>query len=82
MTEQAARLHHRAVSIHPFLSGNGLWARMLANVWLARQGAPITRWPTDLDRATEVRTAYLAAVRAADGHDLSGLVGLHQEFGG
>ncbi len=32
--EQATRLHHRAVAIHPFLNGNGRWARLLANIFL------------------------------------------------
>jgi hypothetical protein len=27
--EISARLHHRAVVIHPFLNGNGRWSRML-----------------------------------------------------
>ena len=30
--EQAVMLHHRAVQIHPFLNGNGRWARLMANV--------------------------------------------------
>lgn len=80
-TEQAARLHHRAVSIHPFLNGNGRWARMLANVWLAQHGAPLTRWPTDVDDASSVRAAYLAALRAADAHDDGPLLVLHQRYG-
>jgi Fic-DOC domain mobile mystery protein B len=35
--EQTVMLHHRAVQIHPFLNGNGRWARMLANVWCKLQ---------------------------------------------
>jgi fido (protein-threonine AMPylation protein) len=34
--EIAARIHHRAVFIHPFFNGNGRWARMLANIYLAK----------------------------------------------
>jgi Fic-DOC domain mobile mystery protein B len=45
LLEQAARLHHRVVSIHPFPNGNGRWARMLANIWLKRHGHAITEWP-------------------------------------
>src|SRR5205085_2559464 len=30
LLEQAVRLHHRAVHIHPFPNGNGRWARLLA----------------------------------------------------
>jgi Fic-DOC domain mobile mystery protein B len=32
--EISARLHHRAVAIHPFINGNGRWSRMLANIYL------------------------------------------------
>jgi fido (protein-threonine AMPylation protein) len=32
--EISARLHYRAVVIHPFLNGNGRWSRMLANIYL------------------------------------------------
>src|SRR5687767_3702032 len=28
LVEQAARLHHRAVHIHPFENGNGRWSRL------------------------------------------------------
>ena len=34
LLEQATRLHHRAVEIHPFPNGNGRWGRMLTNIWL------------------------------------------------
>src|SRR4051812_12252073 len=39
--EQASRLHHRAVYVHPFLNGNGRWSRLLANIWLRQAGAPL-----------------------------------------
>ena len=82
MIEQAARLHHRAVSIHPFVNGNGRWARMLANIWLARHGRPLTRWPTSLDHATENRKSYLDAIRKADDQDYKDLIRLHETFSG
>jgi Fic-DOC domain mobile mystery protein B len=47
LLEQAARLHHRAVWIHPFSNGNGRWARMLANIWLKRHGNSIIEWPEE-----------------------------------
>ena len=53
---------------------------MLANIWLARQGAPLTRWPTDLDHASQYRQQYLAAVRKADQHDYADLLNLHRKF--
>jgi Fic family protein len=32
LLEQAMRIHHRTVNIHPFENGNGRWSRMLANI--------------------------------------------------
>jgi fido (protein-threonine AMPylation protein) len=45
LIEDAALLHYRAVKIHPFLNGNGRWARMLANIWLRRRGTGPIMWP-------------------------------------
>ncbi len=79
--EQAVRLHHRAVSIHPFLNGNGRWARMLANIWLKRHGQSITEWPEETMGSTSViRDEYLAAIRAADAGDEQRLVFLLRRF--
>ena len=70
LLEQAVRLHHRAVRIHPFPNGNGRWARMLANIWLKRHGQPITAWPEEtIGTRSVVRDEYLAAIRAADEGD-------------
>ena len=78
---QAARLHHRAVQIHPFLNGNGRWARMLANVWLKRHGQPITEWPEEvIGSKSVIRDEYLAAIRAADEGDEGPLFRLHSRY--
>lgn len=39
--EQAVRIHHAAVKIHPFQNGNGRWSRMLANIWLLLHDTPL-----------------------------------------
>lgn len=77
--EQAARLHHRAVAIHPFLNGNGRWARMLANIWLRMRGDPIVEWPeTTIGDTSIIRDKYLAAIRAADKGEYQSLIELHR----
>lgn len=48
LIEQSARLHHRAVKIHPFNNGNGRWSRMLANIWLRRNDEQPIMWPEDM----------------------------------
>ena len=79
--ERAARLHHRAVQIHPFLNGNGRWARMLANVALKQDAGRVVRWPEQsVGGESVIRAAYLAALRAADGHDLQPLVAMHRQY--
>jgi len=42
--ETAARIHHRAVQIHPFKNGNGRWSRMLANIYLRQNGSMPVKW--------------------------------------
>lgn len=68
LDEQAARLHHRLTYIHPFPNGNGRTSRALADLFLRAKGAPALTWGASLP-VTEARMRYLAAVRAADGHD-------------
>ncbi|MBX3356331.1 MAG: mobile mystery protein B [Phycisphaeraceae bacterium] len=81
LLEQAVRLHHRAVRIHPFANGNGRWARMLANIWLMRHGAEPVEWPeSTIGTSSVVRGEYLTAVKLADTGDYSRLLALHERF--
>ncbi len=68
--EQAVRLHHRLVLIHPFPNGNGRHARLFTDVFLRSCGAvPFTWGRINLVDASTTRTAYIAALRAADRRD-------------
>lgn len=79
--EQAARLHHRSVSIHPFPNGNGRWARMLANIWLMKHHARPTEWPEEhIASVSTIRDEYLRAIRQADSGNLRTLIELHERF--
>ena len=72
--EQAVRLHHRAVHIHPFDNGNGRWARLLANIWLKQSRASIVLWPDEsIGSEGIIRRDYINAVKAADAGDLGPL---------
>jgi Fic-DOC domain mobile mystery protein B len=79
--EQAVRLHHSAVTIHPFNNGNGRWARLLANIWLRRHKIAIVNWP-DKSIGSEgvVRKEYISAVKDADKGDLTPLLRLHRKY--
>lgn len=73
--ELAIRFSHRLVAIHPFPNGNGRLSRLVADL-LARQfGRPPFSWGrSNLVDAGETRARYVAALRAADGHDLGPLL--------
>lgn len=81
LLEQAMRLHHVAVKIHPFPNGNGRWSRMLGNIWLKLNGAAPVQWPeTTIGTASTARGEYLQAVRAADAGDYANLLSLHEQY--
>lgn len=68
LTEAAARFHHKLVFIHPFRNGNGRLSRQMADlVLLSRGHDPLTWGRNDLVQASETRSNYIAALRAADG---------------
>jgi len=81
LLEQATRLHHRAVQIHPFENGNGRWARLLSNLWLNQNDHAIVVWSDKtIGTKSEVREEYLVALQAADDGDLTPLHDLHELF--
>jgi len=81
LIEQATRLHHQAVHIHPFENGNGRWSRLLANLWLYLHGEEITAWPgTALSEESPIRAEYILAIKAADEGDYAPLLALHKRF--
>lgn len=53
--ELAAFFHHKFVSIHPFVDGNGRTARLLSNLTLMRNGYPFTVL-LQVDRPKYLRT--------------------------
>ena len=73
--EIAVRFHHRLVAIHPFPNGNGRHSRAAANYLVRALGREDFSWGAVRTRTTaELRTAYLRALCAADGHELHPLI--------
>ena len=73
--EIAVRLHHRLAAIHPFPNGNGRHARLMADLLVERLGGEAFTWGGgSLSDAGELRARYIAALRAADGHDIAPLL--------
>jgi Fic-DOC domain mobile mystery protein B len=73
--EIAVRFHHRLVWIHPFPNGNGRLSRMAADLLAVSLGQPRFTWGSvNLIEAAETRTTYIAALKAADNHDIAPLL--------
>lgn len=73
--EIAIRFHHRLVAIHPFPNGNGRHARLAADLLIERLGGSPFSWGGgSLANVGELRARYVAALRAADNHDIAPLI--------
>lgn len=73
--EIAVRFSHRLVSIHPFPNGNGRHSRLAADLLAGELGRPPFTWGRiNLVDPGETRKAYVAALQAADGHDIDALL--------
>jgi len=73
--EIAVRFHHRLVLIHSFANGNGRHARLMADLLVMRLGGERFSWGSaNLQDAGAVRQRYIAALQAADDHDIGPLL--------
>lgn len=73
--EIAVRFHHRLVLIHPFPNGNGRHGRLAADLLAVRLGQARFTWGrVNLVEPEETRRRYIAALRAADAHDIRPLL--------
>jgi fido (protein-threonine AMPylation protein) len=82
MHEQAAMLHHRAVVIHPFENGNGRWSRLMANIGLHLNQAPLIDWPNQIigKKDSAIRLEYLGTLAEADNGNMEPLLSLQKRF--
>jgi Fic-DOC domain mobile mystery protein B len=73
--EIAARFHHRLVSIHPYSNGNGRHARLATDLLLkSMERAPFSWGSGNLVAQGDVRSRYIAALRAADKYHIEKLL--------
>ena len=73
--EIAVRFHHRIVSIHCYPNGNGRHARLAADLLLKSMGQERFSWGGEnLIDVGETRERYIAALQAADEHDIGPLL--------
>jgi fido (protein-threonine AMPylation protein) len=63
------------VAIHPFPNGNGRHARLMADLLIEKLGGEPFSWGGgSLADVGELRARYVAALQAADGHDIGPLI--------
>lgn len=75
--EIAVRFHHRLVSIHPFVNGNGRHSRIAADLLVQALGETPFTWGRNLRLETgDLRSAYRTALQRADRDpdDIAGLL--------
>jgi Fic-DOC domain mobile mystery protein B len=73
--EIAVRLHHGLTQIHGFPNGNGRHAREMADLLIERLGGEAFTWGSgSLQDTGALRAKYVAALKAADGHDMTPLM--------
>jgi Fic-DOC domain mobile mystery protein B len=73
--EIAVRFHHRLVQIHPFPNGNGRHSRLMADLLIMQLGGERFSWGKEsLREAGALRQRYIAALQAADRHDIGPLL--------
>lgn len=78
--EQAARIHHRLVSIHPFENGNGRFSRLVADRYLLAHRCTHPIWPSEIGQEGKIRQRYIQSLQAADRGDFHPLIDLMHEF--
>lgn len=70
LDELALRFHHQLVRIHPWPNGNGRHARLATDLLLRKWGRPRFTWGSGRRLAGgEIRSAYIGALKSADGGD-------------
>lgn len=78
LDELAIRFHHQLVLVHPFPNGNGRHSRLIADLLLQKMGRVPFSWGSgsysSLVSQTDLRTAYLTALRAADQGNIAPLL--------
>ena len=77
--EIGARFHHRLVSIHVFVNGNGRHARLMTNILLSSSGQEPFSWGMKthtgaLEAQGASRDEYISALKGADQGDYAALI--------
>lgn len=79
--EQAARIHHRMVFIHPFENGNGRFSRLVSDLYLLFWNCPHPHWPIELQSNGSARSTYIGCLKSADQGDYQPLTHFMETLG-
>ncbi|NGX52308.1 MAG: hypothetical protein KR126chlam5_00605 [Candidatus Anoxychlamydiales bacterium] len=79
--EQATKIHHRLVYIHPFPNGNGRFSRIVADRYLKAMKCIFPIWPQEIQRNSNDRKEYIFSLKKADIGDYSLLMDFIKKFG-
>ncbi len=79
--EQAARIHHKLVLIHPFENGNGRFSRLVADRYLMVRGCSCPMWPVEIHKNGSLRDKYILALKIADQGDYQSLTNFMRNLG-
>lgn len=80
LVETVTFFHHRLVKIHPFLNGNGRWARFLTKVYANSVHNVKIQWPeAEYTKNSDFRALYISALSKADHLDYADLLNIHKE---
>lgn len=72
--EQAARVHYKLVSIHPFQNGNGRFSRLVSDRYLKAWKCQFPIWPIELQNDGNLREQYISSLKSADKGDYDALI--------
>lgn len=75
LDELAVRFHHRLVSIHPFVNGNGRHARLMTDILLKTHNRPKFTWGSaSLTNPGMARERYIKGLKEADAKNIGPLL--------
>ncbi|MCP5508508.1 MAG: mobile mystery protein B [Chlamydiales bacterium] len=81
LVEQAARVHHQLVLIHPYPNGNGRFSRLVSDRYLKAWKSPFPTWPTELSKDGRCRKCYITALKEADAGNYEALIQYMIKYG-
>lgn len=79
--EQAEKIHHQLVFIHPYFNGNGRFSRLVSDRYLKSLKCPYPSWPIDLDKDGQYRKRYIDSLKEADRGSYESLASYMNEYG-